>query len=414
MSGYFYEFRPKELNPENYNAKMKFWIDLILSYCQHKGSSSLTISELKEAFKRNGSSPYCLKEVITVMLNEQKIVDKNSFMQPATSNFTWFFNKVKEKVFSSQTIDDNKIFIAQSVAKKHAEIVHDHILNCNKKIISMDDLMQLKIVNVSKDGILMALQYLICYTKYAYMEENKQLSEHNSHHHKILIKVCDSHEIVQPITELERSIFNLESSEKHLMNCIDEKSLRLKDLHVQIKECIQRGEKLMAKSLLRKKHMMENDIIKTTNILDNIQTILQTIHNSNSDKAILHSYSLGNTLIKNLFAKEGLNVENVQDVIEDIGETIEQLNEFQSAIGTSVKNSPNYVDDTELEKELMDIMKQNEEFSVNQNRKDEKVSESCDLADLEARLRNLRSDFPELPNDSSSYINKKSNSQMRQ
>jgi charged multivesicular body protein 7 len=42
------EFRVKSLNPENYEAKMKFWREMICKYClEQKQSSNVTLNELK-------------------------------------------------------------------------------------------------------------------------------------------------------------------------------------------------------------------------------------------------------------------------------------------------------------------------------------------------------------------------------
>lgn len=56
--------RPYQVNPENYDAKMRFWKETIKNYCYHKGSCDVTIAELKQAFKRKNTSPYCLQIVI--------------------------------------------------------------------------------------------------------------------------------------------------------------------------------------------------------------------------------------------------------------------------------------------------------------------------------------------------------------
>lgn len=55
--------RPYQVNPENYEGKMRFWKQLIKTYCEYKGNAEFSINELKKAFKRKNVSPYCLPKV---------------------------------------------------------------------------------------------------------------------------------------------------------------------------------------------------------------------------------------------------------------------------------------------------------------------------------------------------------------
>lgn len=119
-----YTFRPKELNPEHYEQKMQFWKDMIEGYCDYKGSSTVTISELKEVFRRKGTSPYCLQTVFDQMTQEAKLINKQSFMEVpektwsgwalsmVTKPLSWGFGKLKEKLISAS--DDNTSFIVKS------------------------------------------------------------------------------------------------------------------------------------------------------------------------------------------------------------------------------------------------------------------------------------------------------------
>jgi charged multivesicular body protein 7 len=124
MGAYMYNFRPKQLNPEYYEQKMKFWKDMMEHYCDYKGSATVTISELMEVFRRKGTSPHCLQTVFDQMTQEANLINKQSFMEVpektwsgwalkvVTTPLSWGLGKLKEKLIS--TSDDNTSFVVKS------------------------------------------------------------------------------------------------------------------------------------------------------------------------------------------------------------------------------------------------------------------------------------------------------------
>jgi charged multivesicular body protein 7 len=197
---------------------------------------------------------------------------------------------------------------------------------------------------------------------------------------------------------MERSIYNLEHTEKVLHLAIDRKEEQLNEVMEGVRKCVKDGKKQMAKTFLRKKHMIENDIMKTMNILDNVQAMLQRVHSSKSDKEILKTYKMGSDAIKIAFAENGINLDSVHDVIEDMQDIYDNQAEYETAISEPLRGALD-IDDSDLEKELMEMMSTNE--VVNKNNAGngggisvDKKHNEMDLLDreLELRLKRLRSD----------------------
>ncbi|XP_070508652.1 charged multivesicular body protein 7 isoform X2 [Chironomus tepperi] len=414
MSAMMYTFRPREVNEEHYEQKMQFWKDLIESYCEYKGAPTITINELKDVFKRKGTSPYCLQDILNQMMYEGNLQEKNLFMEQPKATWgswmvdsliykpaSWGFSKIKEKIIGSSTSPDT-VFIVKSSVQKQARLLQEHVRNRHtfNNIISMDDLMESaeNIDGLSREGILMALQHLNVYSKSAYIEENNHSlgveDSSDNHHHKLLIKFGEPHQTVLPITEMERSIYNLEHTEKYLLDVVNKKKQQLNELLLQVKNSLAEGKKQMAKTFLRKKHVCESELTKTMNILENIQTMLQRIQNSKSDKEIIKMYKMGSDSIKHIFANNGINLDSVHDIIEDMKEVIEEQEECQSALSAPMRGL-NEIDESDIESELMDLIKENKKeepkpSEVIKNKPD------VDIMDLEMRLRKLRGDFPDL------------------
>ncbi|KAG5684189.1 hypothetical protein PVAND_013429 [Polypedilum vanderplanki] len=415
MSSIMYNFRPKEVNPEYYEQKMQFWKDMIELYCDYKGSCSISINELKDVFRRKGTSPYCLSDVLNQMQSEGNLQDKISFMQKPNESWTswtintfiykpanWGFSKIKEKVIGAGNQSDDTVFIVKSAVQKQARLLQEHVKKQHSynNIISMDDLMKHAddIEGLSREGIFFALQYMSVYTKTAYIEEHQTAGE--NHHHKLLVKFSEPHKSVEPIKELERSIYNLEHTERFLIETIEKKESYLNSVLSDVKNCLKDGKKQMAKTYLRKKHLLESDINKTMSILDNVQAMLQRIHNSKSDKEILSAYKMGSDSIKNTFVKSGINIDNVQDIIEDMREVIEDQDEYENILSSPIRGL-NDIDDSELEKELNDIINENKKPGPKDD-KSNKAVEDLNLLDLEMRLKRLRSDLPDLDDETTS------------
>lgn len=430
MSAMMYTFRPRDVNPEHYEQKMHFWKDLIESYCEYKGTPTITINELKDVFKRKGTSPYCLQEILNQMAYEGNLQDKSSFMeQPKTSWGSWMvdsliykpaswgFGKIKEKITGSSSNPDT-IYIVKSSVQKQARLLQEHVRNRHtfNNIITMDDLMESSenIDGLSREGILMALQHLSVYSKSAYIEENKQFIgtddvSSDIHHHKLLIKFAEPHQIALPITEMERSIYNLENTERYLLETINKKEKQLDELLVQVKNCLAEGKKQMAKTFLRKKHVCESEMTKTMNILENIQTMLHRIQNSKSDKEIVQMYKMGSDSIKNILSNNGINLDSVYDIIEDMKEVIEDQEECQSALSAPMRGL-NEINESDIESELMDLIK--EDKKEDPKPIDVKNKPDLDITDLEMRLRKLRGDFSDL--DESNILPTKSQKSLPQ
>ena len=425
MSVLLNTFRPRNVNPEHYDQKMKFWKEMIENYCEYKGSSRCTIQELKTVFKRNGTSPYCLQDVFNEMISEGNLVNKDEFMREQKTGWgswavdslvvrplSWGLGKIKEKLVTN--VQDDQSFVVLSAVKSQSMILQEHARTRKAKnnIISMDELMNGTegIDGVSPDGILLALQYLSTVEKQVYVEEHKTTTD-STHHHKLLLKFADPHQRVLPITEMERSIYNLEQTEKFLLETIEKKEEQLNSVLKQVKDCLKEGKKQIAKTYLRKKHLMELDLTKSVNILDNVQTMLQRVNASKNDKEILSTYKMGSDAIKIAFANSGVNLDNVHDIIEDMQEIYGDQAEYEAAISEPLRGTRD-VDDSVLEKELMELMQEDTETKTNiqadadnKNKNagaatkppDDKI-EDLDFLDreLELRLKRLRSDFSDL------------------
>lgn len=126
----FNPFRPKNVNPINYESKLKFWKLLIVKYCNETGSANVSEFELKNAFMRNGRKPMCLSTVLQDMQNNHEIECLHNYMTPVQHSWkgwaidvmvkkpaSWGWNIVKDRIFqpSNQAEEMENFIVLESV-----------------------------------------------------------------------------------------------------------------------------------------------------------------------------------------------------------------------------------------------------------------------------------------------------------
>lgn len=60
-------FKNREVNEVNYDNKMKFWKNAIITECERRHRCSFSVEELKPWFLYKGRSPLCLLVVVENM-----------------------------------------------------------------------------------------------------------------------------------------------------------------------------------------------------------------------------------------------------------------------------------------------------------------------------------------------------------
>ncbi|XP_065087603.1 charged multivesicular body protein 7 [Ochlerotatus camptorhynchus] len=358
------EFRTRTVNPENYDSKMRFWKELIVKYCGHEGSGSVSITELKRVFKRKGTSPYCLSTVFEDMMKEGQLVAKVEFLKMPQETwsgwavdvmvkrpFGWGFGKVKEKLVGNVQ-DESAEFICMEVIKSQSNMLEKLIQKENKYnvLLSRSSLTELvKKLNLSGEAIDLVLHHLLCRQR-VFMEK---LPSEEDHEKKVLLKFAVPGAQAQPITDIERSIYNLEQTEHDLMKVIEKLEQNISDTMVAVKQNLRDGKKQLAKSNLKKMHLLEKNLDKKMNVLDNVQTMVSRIHDSQSDRHVIDAYKIGSNALKTAFADSGITLDSVDDTLAEMKEILEQQDEMQTMISTPQNTD---VDDLELEQELSDLI----------------------------------------------------------
>lgn len=255
----FAPFRAKSINPVNYDSKMQFWKTLILKYCEFKGSSTVSESELRCAFRRQNKKPHCLSLVLHEMLEAKQVQMIDEFLIVPADTWTdwavtqvkrpmhWGWNKVAERVWTGSLSKPSEYVVVEA-AKKHSEKLLNSVPT--NKVISMDEFTDI----VSGEGLnSMGIKCALHYLKVR--KQAQQASVDLSGQSQILLKFSPTIGRCA-ITDTDREVYTMKWQEEKLsQNCEDlEKQIGQHD--EVIRKFIRDNKKQLAKTYLKKKHIL--------------------------------------------------------------------------------------------------------------------------------------------------------------
>lgn len=252
MNALFAPFRTRALNPLHYDNKIKFWKELILTYCNEKQMIEFDVKLLEDKFKRKGVKPKCLELVIAelakekVLATREEIVKpKSNFVQNIFNKYVWssvswtasYFSRTNDqqstttitKAVDIQTVassisdpNDSKFFVLVNLVEtKSKELIkylnEKHVVYQNVDcVIDYSDLLNLVLDNdechasiSDEKELMLVLRYLLANQKILIVDElipNKRLIKFTSSYNNR----CG------PINEVELAYVKLKGLERRL------------------------------------------------------------------------------------------------------------------------------------------------------------------------------------------------------
>jgi len=237
------------------------------------------------------------------------------------------------------------------VAKQQAEllwesyhnkaILSSFILDQSKKQTDRED--RLRISKLTKEQLDLLLTYLRRNKKASTLTiDGKQVVKFSAN--GIAINDVDIGIVKMEIT--------LETLEAQKVKLLEEIEKCLKDalyFHSKVKKQGQFHQK-QALIFLKRKKRLEGILSKRLQAIDNLNQILETIDDARTDQEILEAYKYGTASIKS--ATAGMTVESVQQVMNDVYDTLADQKEIDEAL---VANFETAEQDTEMEAELKQL-----------------------------------------------------------
>lgn len=366
------------INKISYNEKLSFWKNRLDASLHSNKSIFFNLDDLRENDKFNMKYKNELDHTNTVHIIKRQIFetvlaayssdyqDSYSFKRKndaviASYDNTWSFwagDKLKGAIFGVSKVDFVSIkelsCISDLLTGIHGQTLDREMLNVylnkNYRILS--------------DPEINALLGFLKLNKLLIHDEDFQI---------FIIRKLDKSETntQTKISESKLATFRLNKTLSNIQQKIDKENLRICGLKSEAKKFLANKNKTRALTVFKKAKIGEENLDRLYNQLDNIQGLLDGIENAQSDKEILESLKTGVMGLKSV--QDGTSVDEVEDVMTELDGVLGDQLEIRDAIGRKSEVLSVSFDDSELEDELNDILKEEDKPEVKVRAKQEIV-----------------------------------------
>lgn len=397
MNALFAPFRNRAINPLHYDNKIKFWKQAIISICTEKQIIQFDQKKMENLFIRKGKKPKCLELVINELVRERIICTSEDCLKQKNGLLTNMFNMIwspfswsssyffrastsngdststfyatsftpkspgqkLERSFSYQSptkfnLTDLKSYVfpnlveakCQDVLRKlQSEVIYRNV-DC---VIDYETLNDRVREIVDKEDLDYILRYLEVNQK-VLIVTSKELN-------KTLVKFSfSSNENVASVNQIEESYIKLKDTQNKIQLECDKLSAQINDLNRDIKSQLMLGGKNDALKILKKRKKLEKSIEFKDNILQNIETMMMSIQQADTNKTTIDVLTKASTALKE--ANKGISLDQIDDTICDIQDILSHNNEIEEALSRSPVCPKSIIDDQDLNDELNQLLSQ--------------------------------------------------------
>ncbi|XP_053953751.1 charged multivesicular body protein 7 [Anastrepha ludens] len=380
-------FRNREVNPENYDSKLKFWQDMIAQYCEHTGTSCFCKRDLQLVFAREDRIPYGLDTVLAEMLKAKQIRTRDDYEYDPENTWggwvmnsfvnrpiKWGWQTLKSKIGLQAQIDAGLLeYVHLEVTKKFCKLLQQSVLQEHQgELLHYDHFIEISnaVLNLKEDCLLLCLHALYCQRKIGleYKFEDKEAKIH-------LIKIPSKTDTNVAITETDRAVHNLKMTQASLLKQLDNIEEDIKLTEEKARTYLKENKRQLAKTYLRKKHLMEKNHEKRSAALHNIESLITGVDEAQSHGQILDAYKIGSKALQKALNDSGLKYDNVDEVIAEVRDTMEAHQEIQDTLANAnlaetTAGGADFNDNDALERELQQILGQTGQTPLKQSNLD--------------------------------------------
>ncbi|XP_018785377.1 PREDICTED: charged multivesicular body protein 7 [Bactrocera latifrons] len=368
-------FRIRELNPEHYDSKLKFWEDMIALYCEHTGTGCFCKRDLQHTFTRGDRIPSGLDTVFSEMLHAKKIRARadfeydpeNTWSGWAMNNFvklpiSWGWQTLKSRIGLQSENQANWLeYVHLDVMKKFCKQLQQSVLQEHQgELLHYENFRELSsaVLALKEDCLHLCLHVLHCQRKIG-VEYKLDKKEQQIH----LIKIPSKTDTSIEITETDRAVHNLKMTQASLLKQLEKLEEDIKENAEKARQYIKENKRQLAKTYLRKKQLLEKNHEKRSIALHNIESLITSVDEAQSHGQILDAYKIGSKALQKALNDSGLKYDNVDEVIAEVRDTMETHQELQDTLANAgvsdiAAGGADVNDNDALERELQQILGQ--------------------------------------------------------
>jgi len=351
MNVLFAPLRKKELNPDSWHSKVKFWTNLIEKWSLESSTIVFDVSDLKRIFSRNGKSPYCLLDVLEEGVLGGAFVQPEKYLQglraPHQTWGSWALGlgssavkTVGTKVFGGSV---NSVLVP-SVAEAIKTEIYEALLKCDRFIPStrLSYLTEVQVTSVlshlkHEPSRQFSLQVLIEEKKLAKFTLDKQT----------FYKIAT--EDTADVNEVDKGLIHLKINLDHLAAQIPTIEASIQHEKNSAKNHLKCGSRQSAKNALRRQKRLETRLDKLHSQQLNLEHIYEELISAETNNKIIQAYDAGLSAMKKL-----VDV-SVLDSAEETMSHLAEIIDINAQVSETISNQTD-VEFGDLEKELEDLL----------------------------------------------------------
>ena len=380
---FYAPFRAKSLNPDSWEAKRKFWTNVIEKWQtigRDKVVFTLKDMERELTFGREDLTSHAMKEVLAEdflhkdIFREEDLKAELERKKSSSSSSTWLLSTIGSFLWANpnkRDLDsDTKLVSKANLARKSREFVEQiYAFEDALKIGSCVIIPEEKIGENSPDRELCML----------YLESEKLIHRETIDRIVYLKANKTKRDKIEETSfgETEKNVINLRRAHFRLERQISEKQEIVDGLLTETKKYLKEGQKSRAKFTLKRKKRAEKSLEQTLTLYDNLDCVLDRIKASMDDRDIVKVYK---DSLEAMRANLG-DVGQVEDLMEEIRDGLAEGKEFSEAV--SAKIDYDEEDDQEALEAQLELLIRDD--------KDKEEEE-----DLTRRLERLNTNFTDL------------------
>ncbi|KAH8240152.1 hypothetical protein KR032_011673, partial [Drosophila birchii] len=369
MQVQFAMFRSRHLSNEDYDAKMKFWKELIANYLRFCGRPVFSLRDLQLQFMRGDQLPACLDTVISEMAQRKLIRSRTEFdYDPANSWSGWLMNSLVKRPLSWSWSKIKHSVVAEDLeAASTVEWIHLDVLNgiCDLitekvlpensgKLLHFDafkSLCKSQQIRIQSDKDFCVCLISLNVRKIVGLEFKTEKGLRQIH----LVKIPKKQGEDLNISQEDHAVHNLQNTQAQLLKQLENLEEDIKVNDDKARQYLKENKRQMAKTYLRKRHLLEKNHERRSIALHNIESLLSSVDEAQNSGVVLDAYKIGSNTLKKVLSDSGLKYDNVDEVLADVRDTLDQHREVQDVMSNSSVVEGVSQDEDELEKELREL-----------------------------------------------------------
>lgn len=364
MQGLMTAIKSRMANKFDYDKKMKFWTDMVATFCQGEQNAVFTIDTLKHRFRRGDVVPSSLSAVVEQLRADGQVTTLSVWRTSHSTWLSWGVSKTTSWFYGREAEAEQFIHLPtiekqaeQLIRLYETELMDD--LEGSSDVVDYRDLQdRTKHIISTKENFDIVIDHLV---------DQGELTVGSSAGGEKILKFKDRR-TAGPLkfTETDANVHGIRRAMRKLDQEISALEKKAQKLDADTRSCLKAGERTRATNYLRQKKQVEKSINDKDNQYQRLLTMLHQIGSTKQNKEILDAYKSGTAAFKATLARQGLSPDKIDETLDEVASSMDDYREIEDAMaqpmGSASRNAA-AVSDEELEKELEELCKYKEAVS---------------------------------------------------